>query len=557
MLDLLERQLEVGGDLGGGRLARELRAKLPLRAVDLVQLLDDVHRHADRPPLVGDRTRDGLPDPPRRVGRELVALAPVELLGGTDEPDRPLLDQVEERETLVAVALRDRDDEAEVRLHHRLLRRVVSLLDPLRELDLLGGGEERHLADVLQEELERVGRDLRLGVPLLLTLGLGRLDDDLDLLLVERGVERVDLLGVEVELVEGERELVGVDASLGAASLHQRRRLAAKGQGIIGRRNRLWGSRASLRTTPSVACPDTVAISLPSRQRIRPSGQTPALPELGEVALRLAGQGRARLRLGGAHELRSSPPSPRPTRGAGGRGGTAPSPRFGNRRVSGPSRENASTGRALSNRPTAAATCASTSSGASFAAASNSRTAETLPPEPLQRDAVEELPVRRPSRRLPEHVELGGRRAGRRDPPASGTVGDEERDAAGEVGMEQVAGGDRVRGVRLRRAPPPAMRRSAPSRPAQKSATPRWSWTTALLGVKPGEPIESVDGPDRPGGERLPDTRLERVESRELPTGGDPAAVRVQPCGAPERDGLGVGPDTELERQAEARPDAA
>ena len=88
----------------------------------------------------------------------------VELLGRADEADRPLLDQVEERQPLVAVALRDRDDEAEVRLDHLLLRAVVAALDPLRELDLLGGGEQVDLADVLQEELQRVGRDLeRLG----------------------------------------------------------------------------------------------------------------------------------------------------------------------------------------------------------------------------------------------------------------------------------------------------------------------------------------------------------------------------------------------------------
>ena len=40
------------------------------------------HRHADRPRLVGERPGDGLADPPRGVRRELVALAPVELLGG-------------------------------------------------------------------------------------------------------------------------------------------------------------------------------------------------------------------------------------------------------------------------------------------------------------------------------------------------------------------------------------------------------------------------------------------------------------------------------------------
>ncbi len=84
----------------------------------------------------------------------------VELLGGADEPDRAFLDQVEERQPLVPVALRDRDDEPEVCLDHRLLGAVVASLDPLGELDLLRCSEQADLADVLEEQLKRVGRDL-------------------------------------------------------------------------------------------------------------------------------------------------------------------------------------------------------------------------------------------------------------------------------------------------------------------------------------------------------------------------------------------------------------
>ena len=223
LLDLLDAEVEVAGDLRDRRLAGELGAELALGAVDLVELLDDVHRHPDRPALVGDRARDRLADPPGRVGRELEALAVVELLGRAHEPDRPFLDQVEEREPLVAVALRDRDDEAEVRLDHRLLGGVVAELDPLRELDLLRRGEERHLADVLEEELQRVGRDLGLGRPLLLDLRLALLvADDVDLSLLERGVELVELRRVEVELVERERDLLGVELAGALARLEQR-----------------------------------------------------------------------------------------------------------------------------------------------------------------------------------------------------------------------------------------------------------------------------------------------------------------------------------------------
>src|SRR6185437_1296359 len=122
LLDLLDRHLELERDLRGGRLAPALGPKLSLRAQDLVQLLYDVHRHTDRPALVGERPRHRLTNPPRRVRRELEPLAVIELLGGAHETDRPLLDQVEERQTLIAIALRDRHHEPEVRLDHLLLR---------------------------------------------------------------------------------------------------------------------------------------------------------------------------------------------------------------------------------------------------------------------------------------------------------------------------------------------------------------------------------------------------------------------------------------------------
>src|SRR5438270_6255488 len=133
VLDLVAGQIEVAADLGRDRLAPELGAQLPLGAHDLVQLLDDVHGHADRARLVRERARNRLADPPRRVGRELEALAVVELLRGANEADRALLDQIEEGQALVSVLLGDRDDEAEIRLDHLLLCAVVAALDPLRE----------------------------------------------------------------------------------------------------------------------------------------------------------------------------------------------------------------------------------------------------------------------------------------------------------------------------------------------------------------------------------------------------------------------------------------
>src|SRR5919197_819020 len=205
VLDLVERHLELVRDLVGRRLASTLGAQLPLRAKDAIQLLDHVYGHANRPALVCDGPGDSLADPPRRVCRELEALAVVELLRRADEANRPFLDQVEEGQALVPVALRDRDDEAEVRLHHRLFRAVVAALDAFRELDLLGRREQPNAADVLQEELQGVRRDLGRGLDFGGHVLLGR--DDLDLRLVERRVELVQLRRLEPELVERERDL--------------------------------------------------------------------------------------------------------------------------------------------------------------------------------------------------------------------------------------------------------------------------------------------------------------------------------------------------------------
>ena len=103
-----------------------------LGPADLPLALDHVHRHADRARLVGDAALDRLPDPPGRVGGELEAPAPVELLGRPDQAQDALLDQVQQRELRVTlVPLGDRDDEPQVRVDHALAGIVVPDLDPL------------------------------------------------------------------------------------------------------------------------------------------------------------------------------------------------------------------------------------------------------------------------------------------------------------------------------------------------------------------------------------------------------------------------------------------
>jgi hypothetical protein len=171
--------------------------------------------------VVRNRPLHRLPDPPRRVGGELVSAAPVELLDGAVQPERSLLDEIEERNTETAVALRDRHDEAQVGLDHAPLRGRVAALDALREHDLFRGGQQLVPTDVGEEQLQAVGRAgdrLRRLQPRCLRLrrllGVGLRSDrsggaDLEPDALELRRQLLDLLIVEVEL-DGERLQLGL-----------------------------------------------------------------------------------------------------------------------------------------------------------------------------------------------------------------------------------------------------------------------------------------------------------------------------------------------------------
>jgi hypothetical protein len=181
-----------------------------------------VHGDANGARLVRDRARHRLPDPPGCVGRELVALAIVELLDGTDQAKGAFLDQIEEAEAATKVGLRDRDDEPEVGLDHLGLRRHVTALDALCEVDLLVGGEKRDFADLAQVEAQRVQRrldaEIELRAFLLFRCGLlvrrmlVRLAfQQLDAVVDQIRVEVFDLLFGELDVLEPGCDLVVVE----------------------------------------------------------------------------------------------------------------------------------------------------------------------------------------------------------------------------------------------------------------------------------------------------------------------------------------------------------
>ena len=165
--------------------APERRLQLPRGRAQLVAPLVDVRRHADRARLARDRALHRLANPPGRVGRELEALPVVELLDRPVQADDAVLDQIAERDAAAAIALRDRDDEPEIRVDHALLRRLVAALDGLGEDDLLGRGQQRVPPDLVQEEVEGVRR--------------------------ARQLEGLELAELEVLVGDGRSRLVGLD----------------------------------------------------------------------------------------------------------------------------------------------------------------------------------------------------------------------------------------------------------------------------------------------------------------------------------------------------------
>src|SRR6185369_3332632 len=154
LADLVLGDLHLLGERRRVGLEAELLQMLAREPVHLVDRLDHVDRDADRARLVGDRARDRLADPPRRVGRKLVAAAVFELVDRLHQADVAFLDQVEELEAPVGVLLGDRDHEAQVGLDHLLLgvaRGPLALVHPL--VDLLQVLERDDRARLLLGEL--------------------------------------------------------------------------------------------------------------------------------------------------------------------------------------------------------------------------------------------------------------------------------------------------------------------------------------------------------------------------------------------------------------------
>ena len=127
---------------------------------------------------------------------------------------------------MALVALRDRDDQAQVRVDHPLLGLVVAALDPLGELDLLLLRQQRPASGLVEEELQRIGRrdgEVAVDVGALLAL-TAAVVADLDRPLLELLVEPARVVVLELVLLDELVQLREVEAALPLRRVRSARR---------------------------------------------------------------------------------------------------------------------------------------------------------------------------------------------------------------------------------------------------------------------------------------------------------------------------------------------
>ena len=161
------------------RLAAELLHHGMRRAQHAVDRLDHMYRDADGSGLVGNRARNGLPDPPGSIRRKFIALRVVEFFDCLHKPEVSLLNEVQKLHPAPHIALGDRHNKAEVRLRHALSRRVLLLLAALdhlfRDLKLFLRRKQLDFADLLEIHPDGVV-ELDVGVVNILDIFIGNVE---------------------------------------------------------------------------------------------------------------------------------------------------------------------------------------------------------------------------------------------------------------------------------------------------------------------------------------------------------------------------------------------
>ena len=275
------------GDFLGRGVMTQLLQQLTADADDLVDGFHHMHGDTDGTGLIGNGAGDRLTNPPGSVGGELVALGIVELFHRLDKAQIALLDQIKEQHAAAHIALGNGHHQTQIGLRQLLLA-VFALLDQRFQLclllggnllvvfldfgqtllgqialghgggqgDLLVGGQQGHLADLLQVHAHGIvdveAVDQRVGVNQLLLFDLGdllhgRLDvvgqivdkllltAHLDTQRFQRIIDVVHLLAVQVHGVQHIAQLIGIQLALFLALDEQLLQLLAAHQQGSGR----------------------------------------------------------------------------------------------------------------------------------------------------------------------------------------------------------------------------------------------------------------------------------------------------------------------------------
>ena len=157
-LDRGYRQPRLGRDLPIAGLTVQGLTQFTPRTDHARQLGRPIERHPHGPALLRDRGQDRLANPPHGVADELHPVVRIELPGGDDQADVPLLNEVEEAQPLVAVSSGDGDDEAQIRADEAVEGGRVAALSRAGGLTFLGGAQKRITTQFLEVAFKDVGR---------------------------------------------------------------------------------------------------------------------------------------------------------------------------------------------------------------------------------------------------------------------------------------------------------------------------------------------------------------------------------------------------------------
>ena len=116
----------------------------------LGNLVHHVNGEADRLGLVGEGAFDGLFDPPSRVGGKFAAFVGVKPFYGLHQTNVSFRNQIQERQAIIGVVLRNFDHKAEVGLDHVVPGGLAAGLNFCGEFDFLLGCQERSLPNLPQ-----------------------------------------------------------------------------------------------------------------------------------------------------------------------------------------------------------------------------------------------------------------------------------------------------------------------------------------------------------------------------------------------------------------------